>query len=47
MLWAALIVMFVCLGVLTFFLGFIISMPVIGYATWHAYSDLVSHDDGA
>ncbi|MEN8178890.1 MAG: DUF2189 domain-containing protein [Pseudomonadota bacterium] len=45
LLWASLIVMFVCLGVLTFYLGFIIAMPVIGYATWHAYSDLVIHED--
>lgn len=45
MLWASLIVMFVCLGFLTFYLGFILTMPVIGYATWHAYRDLVSHED--
>ena len=45
MLWASLIVMFVCLGFLTFYLGFIISMPVIGYATWHAYNDLVIHEE--
>ncbi len=45
MLWASLIVMFVCLGFLTFYIGFIISMPVIGYATWHAYRDLVIHDE--
>ena len=42
LLWAALIVMFVCLGFLTFYIGFVISMPVIGYASWHAYNDLVA-----
>jgi uncharacterized membrane protein len=47
LLWAALIVMFVCLGFLTFYVGFIISMPVIGYATWHAYRDLVAQDEVA
>ena len=45
MLWAALIVMFVCIGIVTFYLGFIISMPVIGYATWHAYRDLVAAEE--
>ncbi|MEN8167291.1 MAG: DUF2189 domain-containing protein [Pseudomonadota bacterium] len=45
LLWASLIVMFVCLGILTFYLGFIISMPVIGYATWHAYRDLVGAEE--
>lgn len=44
LLWASLIVMFVCLGFLTFYLGFIIAMPIIGYATWHAYRDLVIPD---
>ncbi len=47
MLWAALIVMFVCLGFLTFYIGFVISMPVIGYATWHAYRDLVASEESA
>jgi uncharacterized membrane protein len=47
LLWAALIVMFVALGFLTFYIGFVISMPVIGYATWHAYRDLVAGETGA
>ena len=45
LLWASLIVMFVCLGFLTFYIGFVISMPVIGYATWHAYRDLVAAEN--
>jgi uncharacterized membrane protein len=47
LLWASLIVMFVCLGFLTFYIGFVISMPVIGYATWHAYEDLVAEENPA
>jgi uncharacterized membrane protein len=47
LLWASLIVMFVCLGFLTFYIGFVISMPVIGYATWHAYQDLVASENSA
>ena len=43
-LWAAIIVMFMVIGIVTFYLSFIISMPVIGYATWHAYRDLVASE---
>jgi uncharacterized membrane protein len=45
MLWAALIVMFVGIGIVSFYLGFILAMPIIGYATWHAYRDLVPVED--
>jgi uncharacterized membrane protein len=40
-LWAALIVLATTLGLFTFFLGLIVTMPLIGHATWHAYRDLV------
>jgi uncharacterized membrane protein len=40
-LWASLIVMFVGIGLVTFFVGLIIAMPLVGHATWHAYRDLV------
>ncbi len=43
-LWAALIVMFVGLGILTYYIGLLITMPLIGHATWHAYRDLVPRD---
>lgn len=43
-LWAALIVMFVGLGILTYYLGLIVAMPLVGHATWHAYRDLVPRD---
>lgn len=35
--WATLIVLFTGLGLLTGLLGFIIIIPVLAYATWHAY----------
>lgn len=41
LLWALCIVLLVGIGFATFFLGLIITMPVIGHATWHAYRDLV------
>ncbi len=42
LLWASLIVMFTGIGLVTFFLGLAVIMPLIGYATWHAYRDLVA-----
>jgi uncharacterized membrane protein len=44
MLWAALIVAIVGIGILTFYAGLILALPLIGHATWHAYRDLVPAD---
>jgi uncharacterized membrane protein len=40
-LWASLIVMFIGIGLVTFYVGLIVAMPLVGHATWHAYRDLV------
>jgi uncharacterized membrane protein len=40
-LWAALIVAFTAFGMVPFFLGLVVTLPLIGHATWHAYKDLV------
>jgi uncharacterized membrane protein len=40
-LWAVLIVFFIGLGLLTFYVGLALAMPLVGHATWHAYRDLV------
>jgi len=40
--WAALIVVFTAAGIATLYLGLIVTLPLIGHATWHAYRDLVS-----
>ncbi|HRP76032.1 MAG TPA: DUF2189 domain-containing protein [Rhodocyclaceae bacterium] len=47
MIWAALIVALTAIGFLTFHLGLVVLMPVIGHATWHAYRDLVEPLDPA
>jgi uncharacterized membrane protein len=39
--WASLIVAAVAIGLLTGFLGFMITLPLIGHATWHAYQDTI------
>jgi uncharacterized membrane protein len=43
-LWACLIVMFVGVGIVTFYIGLVVTMPLVGHATWHAYRDLVPRD---
>jgi uncharacterized membrane protein len=40
-LWAVIIMIGTALSMATGMLGFIIVVPVIGHATWHAYRDLV------
>jgi uncharacterized membrane protein len=37
LVWGALIFACVLVGFATFFLGFIVLLPLIGHATWHAY----------
>jgi uncharacterized membrane protein len=41
MLWALLIVTIVGIGMLTFYIGLLIALPLIGHASWHAYKALV------
>ena len=45
MLWAALIVMVVGLGLITFYIGLVVALPLIGHASWHAYRALVPASD--
>lgn len=40
-LWAMLIVALVLVGFATYLVGLIITLPMVGHATWHAYRDLV------
>lgn len=40
-LWAWLIVIFVGVGLATAYVGLIVTVPLIGLATWHAYRDSV------
>mgnify|MGYP005652218253 CR=1 FL=1 len=41
LLWAWLIALMTFVGIVTLFFGLIVTFPVIGYATWHAYRDLI------
>jgi uncharacterized membrane protein len=42
LLWAITIVILIAFGFATSYLGLIITMPIIGHASWHAYRDLVA-----
>jgi uncharacterized membrane protein len=42
--WGALIVLFTGAGLVTGCFGLIVTMPLIGHASWHAYRDLVGEE---
>lgn len=44
LVWAWLILLLVTFGMATLFVGLIITFPLVGHATWHAYRDLVGPD---
>jgi uncharacterized membrane protein len=41
-LWAGLIVVITAIGFLTLLVGMVIVAPLLGYATWHAYRDVIA-----
>jgi len=41
LIWAALIVALIGAGFATAFVGLVITVPIVGHATWHAYRELV------
>ena len=41
LLWAAIIMLTILLGFATALLGFLLFMPVLGHATWHAYKETI------
>jgi uncharacterized membrane protein len=45
LLWGALIVVFTLAGLVTLYLGLIVTLPLIGHATWHAYRDIVAYGE--
>lgn len=42
LLWGACIVLLVAIGFATYFVGLVITMPIVGHATWHVYRDIVA-----
>lgn len=43
LLWAGLIALFTGVAVIPLFLGLIVAFPLLAYASWHAYRDLIEH----
>jgi uncharacterized membrane protein len=43
--WAALILLITIAGVATFFIGLAVAIPLLAYATWHCYRDLIEPKD--
>ena len=41
MAWAASIVVMTIIGFMTFHIGLVVVMPLVGHASWHAYRDLI------
>jgi uncharacterized membrane protein len=41
LLWAYLIAVFIAAGLVTLYIGLIVTLPLIGHATWHAYRALI------
>jgi uncharacterized membrane protein len=41
LLWAAILVVIILAGFMTFYIGLVIGFPLAAHATWHAYRDLV------
>ena len=44
LIWGALVAGLTVLGMLTFFVGFVVIFPLLGYATWAGYRDLFGRD---
>jgi uncharacterized membrane protein len=43
--WAGLILVFTLFGLVTLYLGLIVTLPLIGHASWHCYRDVVAFAD--
>lgn len=45
LVWGLLIIACTAIGFATWYVGLIVTMPLIGHATWHAYRDVVGYAD--
>jgi len=41
LVWAAVVAAITLVGMATIFLGFVVAFPVLGFATWHSYRDII------
>lgn len=47
LLWAAILTGCTVVGIVTFYIGLAVILPVLGHATWHAYEDIVGVEQSA
>lgn len=47
LLWAWLIALLIGVGLVTLYVGLIVTFPLVGHATWHAFRDLVEAEETA
>jgi uncharacterized membrane protein len=40
--WAAVVVLLLVISALPYFLGLVLTLPILGHATWHLYRRLVA-----
>jgi uncharacterized membrane protein len=45
--WAAIIVILLIVSALPYFLGLLVTLPVLGHATWHLYRKIVAPVPGS
>ena len=45
MIWLALIMLGLLIGLLTAFVGLVVILPVIGYGAWHGYLETIDADE--
>lgn len=43
-IWGLTIVILTLIGILTFFIGFAVLLPIVGHASWHAYREVIDAD---
>jgi len=46
LLWAWLILVLTAFGIASLFVGLVITFPLVGHATWHAYKDVIAPVEG-
>jgi uncharacterized membrane protein len=46
LIWAGLIVGLIGLGMAFFYIGLVVTLPIVGHASWHAYRELVGDNSG-
>ncbi len=44
LVWGLSIIFLIVVGILTFYIGFVVLLPIVGHATWHAYRETIDAD---